>query len=396
MTERLPWLAAAVATACSTAPEIETRQGERPPLVVRRGDLEQRVVLDGELDAADSSDLVVPRTQGWQISIRFIAEDGAPVSKGDRLMELDNSAITQRTRELELAIIRAANALVSQRATDAIAIADKELEVERQRVAVAKAEIDATVPPSLISRRQWKQNQLTLERARTAHASAIEALATAKKGAALEEKVKRIDYDKARRELELAEAQLDAVILRAPHDGVLLVSDHPWFGRRLEVGDVVQPGMSAVKVSSSATIKIVARLSDVDDGLVEVGMPADCVLDAYPDKVYTGTVSTISAIAREPKQSSLRRFFDVEIALDRTDPATMRPGMSARVEVVARRREGVLLAPRAGLDIEGDAPRARLAGGGERDIAIDGCTAQVCAITDGLAAGDRLRYREAP
>lgn len=387
------WLGA-LAAACSTAPQVETQISERPPLVVHRGDLDSRVVVSGALDAADSSELVVPRTQGWQISIRSIAEDGARVSEGDRLMELDNSQITQSLRELDQQIIRAANALVSQRAQDVIAIADKELEVERQRVAVAKAEIDSTIPPTLISRRQWQDNKLALEKARSAHATAVEALETAKRGAALEEKVKRIDYDKARRALELAEEQLDAVNLRAPHDGVLLVSDHPWFGRKLQVGDTVQPGMSAVKVSSSATIKIVAQLSDVDDGRVEVGMRAECVLDAYPETVHPGRVAKISAIAREPDEGSLRRFFEVEIALDKTDAEVMRPGMSARVEVLALRRDEVLLAPRAGLDIEGEKPTARFAGGGEREIEIAECTARHCEVTSGLAEGDELGYRE--
>lgn len=393
MADRLAVIAALVA-GCSTSPQLETRHAERPPLLVSRGALEDRVVLGGELDAADSSELVVPRTQGWQISIRYIAKDGAPVAEGDRLMELDNSAITQRLRELELGIIRAANELVAQRARDAIDLADKELEVEKQRIAVAKAEIDAVIPATLISRRQWQENQLTLERARSAHASAVEALKAARQGAALEEKVKRIDYDKAQRALEIAEAQLDAVVLRAPHDGILLISDHPWFGRRLEVGDVVQPGMSAVKVSSSATIKIVAQLSDVDDGRIETGMKADCVLDAYPDTVHAGTVTAISAIARQPTEGSPRRFFEVEIALDKTDTETMRPGMSARVDVVARRAEDLIVAPRAGLDVESEPPRARLAGGGEREIAIDFCTAQACAVSSGLAAGDELRYPE--
>lgn len=391
MAERIAWLAAALA-ACSTTAPVETRETERPELVVRRGDLVERVVLGGELDAADSSELVVPRTQGWQISIRFIAKDGSHVKKGDKLMELDNSAISQKLRELEQSIIRAGNELVAQRARDTIALADKELEVEKQRIAVAKAEIDAAVPANLISRRQWQDNQLALARSRTAHASALEALATAKRGAALEEKVKRIDYEKAQRALEIAEAQLDAVVLRAPHDGVLLVSDHPWFGRRLEVGDMVQPGMTAVKVSSSATIKVIAQLSDVDDGRVAAGMRVDCVLDAYPDAVHPGTIASISPIARQPNERSLRRFFEVEITLDKTHSETMRPGMSARVDVQARRVEAALIAPRAGLDLESEPPRARLAGGGHREIAVELCTAQACAVTSGLAEGDRLRY----
>lgn len=387
--------AALVAAACTSSQKLEPRATERPALRVKRGDLETRAVITGELAAADSSQLVVPRTQGWQIAIRYIAKDGSRVEKGDRLMELDNSAVAEKLRELELGVVRADNALASQRAKDDLAIADKELAVEKQRIAVAKAEIDAEVPPTVISRRQWQENQLTLERAKSAHGSALDDLEATRRGAALEQKVKKIDLEKAKRALELARKQLDALVLRAPHDGVVIVSDHPWFGRRLQVGDIVQPGMSVVEVSSSATMKVVAQLSDVDDGSIAVGMPADCVLDAYPDSVHRGEVASISEIAREPEKDSPRRFFEVEIALEKTDPEIMRPGMSVRVDVLARRLEGALLAPRAGLDLGATPPRARLAGGGEREIAIGRCNAQACAVTAGLAEGDELRYRGA-
>lgn len=397
MRDRMAILAASLAlaaAACSTQSRLDPRLTERPPLVVQRGDLEVRAVVTGELDAADSSELAVPRTQGWQVSIRYIAKDGAKVSEGDRLMEFDNSAVAERLRELELAVTRADNQLVAQEAVDARELAEKELEVERQRIAVAKAKIDAEVTPPLISRRQWQENALELERARSAHSSAVDALAAARRAAALERKVKQIDVDQARRALELAEAQLDALVLRAPHDGVLLVSDHPWFGRRLQVGDTVQPGMSALKVSSSATMKVVGQLSDVDDGRIARGMAADCVLDAYPDAIYRGEVSSISEIARQPDERSQRRFFEVDIALEETDNEVMRPGMSVRVDVLAGRVEGAVLAPRAGIDLDTNPPRARLAGGGERDIEIARCTAQICAISAGLEAGEKLRYAE--
>jgi len=383
------------AVACSTAP-VTTHKGERPPLSVTRGDLHERVVVSGELDAADSSKLAVPRTRNWQIPIRFIAKDGEPVKKGDRLMEFDNSAVTQRLRELELGIIRAANALVSQRASDSIDLADKELAVEQQRIEVAKAAIDVKVPASLISRRKWQDNQLALERAEKGHASAVGAHAAAKRGAALEEKVKRIDYEKAERNLERAEKQLDKLVLTAPHDGVLLVADHPWFGRRLQVGDTVQPGMEAVQISSSETMKVVAQLSDIDDGRIAVGMTTECVLDAYPAIRHAGTVASISEIAREPSQNSLRRFFQVEVRLDKTDTKTMRPGMSVRVDVLAREVTGAVIAPRAGLVIDGSKAQALLAGGGERAIEIEFCTPQACAVRSGLEAGERLRYRDGP
>ena len=66
--------------------------------VVTRGDLADRVVLTGDLRAPSSVDLTAPRTETWQIAIRWLAKDGAEVKAGDRVLEFDNSAVTAQAR----------------------------------------------------------------------------------------------------------------------------------------------------------------------------------------------------------------------------------------------------------------------------------------------------------
>ncbi|HUH05587.1 MAG TPA: efflux RND transporter periplasmic adaptor subunit [Kofleriaceae bacterium] len=376
---------------CTPSPTLEPYSASSEHLRVTRGALEEHVLLTGELDAADSIQLSVPRTNTWQLSIRWLATEGSHVEEGARLVEFDNSALVQQLRDLELAIIRADNDLAAHRASSGVQVADKELEVERQRVEVAKAALDAAVPPSLISQREWHDYRLALERAQTAHASAVDELAAARKAADLEQEVKQIELDKAERTYERSAKQLDQLVLRAPVGGVLIVADHPWFGRRLQVGDVVQPGFAAVKVSNIATMEVVAQLSDVDDGRIAVDMPVRCVLDAYPDRPFTGRIAEISEIAQAHSESSTRRFFKVTVALDQTDSEVMRPGMSVRVDVLTRAEADVLVAPRAALHSTATEWHAALAGGGERPVEIGFCTAQACTITSGLREGDELR-----
>ena len=74
---------------------------------------------------------------------------------------------------------------------------------------------------------------------------------------------------------------------------------------------------------------------------------ADCVLDAYPDRIWKGTVRAVSPIARAdgpgrpPAASST-----CSSPWTRPAPELMRPGMSVRIEVVRRRARDVLLVPR--------------------------------------------------
>ena len=389
-------VALAALVGCSTDPGPVGQATDPTVLVVTRGPLERHAVLTGELDAADAAELKVPRTDQWQLSIRWLAPEGSEVATGDRLCEFDNAAVVAALKDLEAAVVTADNALTTQRATAAVTLADRELAVEQQRVALAKAELDAAIPRDLLSARQAQDNQLALDRARTGLASARDELEAARAAAALDDRVALLELTKARGIYTRAQAQLEELVLRAPRAGTVVIADHPWFGRRLQVGDVVQPGFLAVEVSSSEHMQVIAQLSDVDDGLVRAGMPALCTLDAHPDRPLPCEVRSVSEVAQAPREGSLRRFFPVVVELSETDPAIMRPGMSAKVDVLARATPDALLAPRAGLSLGVEPATARLRDGGPRPVTLEFCTAQTCAVADGLREGDELRASEDP
>ena len=364
---------------------------EEPPLVVERGQVVERMLLTGELDAEQSIELVTPRTENWQIAIQWMVEDGARVKKGERIVEFDNSSVIEKLLELELAVIEAGIELDSERAKSAVDAADKAFEVDNQKTLVAKAELDAGVPEHLVSRRDFQNFRLALERAKTALANAKSDLKSVSDGGRLEQQVKEIAFQKAMRSYTAAGGQLDALSLTAPRDGVVVIGEHPWEGRKLQIGDNAWPGLAVAKLPDLSELIVEATLSDVDDGRVVPGTEVTCIVDAFPDAPLRGVIRAVSPVAQEQQQQSTRRFFAVVIELEQADAANLRPGLSVKVDVVTRKAEDVLVAPRAGLDLAADPPVARLWNGGEVEVEIDFCDALGCAIVSGLAEGDRLR-----
>jgi multidrug efflux pump subunit AcrA (membrane-fusion protein) len=125
-------------------------------------------------------------------------------------------------------------------------------------------------------------------------------------------------------------------------------------------------------------------------------MRVDCVLDAYPGKVWPGTIEQVSPVARAEGRDATRRFFDVIAALDGAAPELMRPGMSIRMEVVRRRAEGALVVPRAALHTAGGKSHVRLARGEEQPIQIEWCTELACVVKGGVLEGTELAAQPAP
>jgi multidrug resistance efflux pump len=370
--------------------------GEEPvaaELTVHRGDLRTRQLLTGELEAAKAEELIVPRTPSWQIPIRWMEQDGAQVKAGQRVVEFDNSSFTSEIEEKRLSASEAEKDLVRMQAEARSAAAEKEFAVQQRRTDLEKAKVAAAVPPDLLAERELQERQLAVRRAEVELAKAEEDLAAHRKASAADLEVRRISLEKSRREIAEAEKAIDALTLRAPRDGIVLVADHPWEGRKLREGDSVWVGLSVASLPDLSSMIVQAALSDVDDGRVTPGMEVLCTLDAYPGESFHGRVEDVAAVAQEQPRRPLLRSFPVRIHLDRADPRRMRPGMSVRVEVLGAAVKGALLAPRAGLDLDASPPRARLADGRAAAIRLGPCSATECVVEKGLEEGARLRAR---
>lgn len=385
----VPLLAAAMALAgCAVAASPEAAGGGAA-LRVRRGDFEQRLLLSGELAAERAERLTVPRGRVWQVQLRWLERHGAEVKEGQRVVAFDNSTLTADLEDKRLAAVQAESELQRVSAEAARQEAEKRFAREQREVELGKAKLAAAVPAELLPAREAQERQLALRRAEVALAKAEEELRAQLVAAAADLEVRRIALAKTEREIAAAEEGIASLELESPGEGLFLVGNHPWQGRQLQVGDMIWPGVRVAEIPDLASLYVVARLPDVDDGRVAPGMAAECVLDAWPRERRACRVREIAPLAEEESNQSLRRFVRVLVDLDGVDVARMRPGMSVRVEVLAQRTPGVLLAPRAGLRLLAAESRARLSAG-ERRVELGQCNAQECVVVEGLAEGDVL------
>jgi multidrug efflux pump subunit AcrA (membrane-fusion protein) len=366
---------------------------------VARGKVMDRVLLTGELRAVSAIDLSVPRTDAWQLSIRWMAEDGVMVKHGDRVLEFDNSAFADQLEQKRLALIDAEMTFKGAVDLQALDTATKTTELRVHQIELEKATVKANVPSDLLTARDAQDRQLEKKRAEIAVQKAQQDLVAQKSEAALELQVKQIAVDKAKRAIDAADESIKALVITAPRDGVLVVGTHPWEGRKFHVGDTVEPGMAILSLPDwDKGLEVHAALSDVDDGRVAIGDTATCTLDAYPAEPIACALNQITPVARaESGRGSLRRTFDVTLELAKADAAHMRPGMSVKVEV-KHAPVDTLVVPRGAIARTGESVDAtvRLASGETRAVKLGACDEQGCAVTAGVSEGDKVRVGAAP
>ena len=397
----------AVLVACHAEPaRLEHGEVTRTARV-QKGRVADRVLLTGALRASSAVEMTVPRTETWQLAIRWMAEDGAQVKAGERLVEFDNSAVASKLEEKKLQLLEAQMTLKTAEDLAAMDIATKQTELRQAQLALSKSTLHADVPADLLTGRDSQERQLAKKRAEIAAKKAEQALAAAQHESALDIQVKRIELDKATRGIEAAEQTINELVLRAPREGVVVVEEHPWEGRKFHVGDTVQPGMTIVSLPDlDSALEVEAALSDVDDGRAAVGMAGTCTLDAYPTEPLACKLDELTPVARIKGEKSLRREFAVKLAIvtaqgaatigsvtrgtGKSDAKCMRPGMSVKVELPRQPVDGVLVVPRGALVLD-KTMHARLANGDLRDVKLGACDAQGCAVEAGLADGDVVR-----
>jgi multidrug resistance efflux pump len=346
---------------------------------VHRGTFVSEITLTGELEASHGDTITVPNLPSWQTSIKWIADDGTEVKKGDRVVELDNSQFTSGLDAKRQTVAQARQELEQKDAEAAADMLQKNLDVDTRLSEFEKTKLDAAVPKEILSAREYEDRQIKFKRATVELAKARSVLRSQLTAARSDRANLLVNMDKASRELATAEAAINALILRAPRDGIVVLRDHPWEGRKIKEGDPVFVGLLLALLPDPSSMQVTASLADVDDRKIAAGMPATVILDAYPSTTFPGRVAAISAVAQEntTNRQSLRRSFRVTIKLDRLDQR-MRPGLSARVTVRRAAQTNVLLAPRGA------------AGLAKREVKLGDCNALECIVLDGLKEGDSV------
>ncbi|MBN1824905.1 MAG: efflux RND transporter periplasmic adaptor subunit [Candidatus Eisenbacteria bacterium] len=202
------------------------------------------------------------------------------------------------------------------------------------------------------------------------------------KGGISEFELSRLEHEMeaARARFDGARTQHERATLRAPFDGRVDV-------RFLDVGDYASPLAPFVRFLDLGAVRIETPVPEVRVGALEVGEPATIVADAWPGRVFEGTVAFLS---REVDGSARTVMVDVKAA---NPDGALLPGMTVRVKMVREVHENAVVIPQDAVVETEKGESVFLASGGravERPVTVGGVYAQTALIDAGLAEAESL------
>jgi HlyD family secretion protein len=170
----------------------------------------------------------------------------------------------------------------------------------------------------------------------------LEAELAIKKAAArpVDVAVYRAQIDQAEAALASVYAQKQNSLIIAPIDGV--VTNYSG-----EVGETIGSDTVAVTLMPKGTLQITLDISETKIGVVQVGQKARITLDAFPDKIYVGTVTQI-----DPAETVIGGavYYQAKILFDGMDEQ-IRTGMTANVWVETATKANAIAVPAGAITI---------------------------------------------
>jgi len=357
---------------------LATRGHKVAGITVERRDLLQTVVTTGRVTSLARVE-VGSQILGSVASVRV--EAGDRVKAGQLLLQLRDDEV-RATLEQSLAVVREHEERLKQ-------ISTIDNPVSQQRVGEAEANL--------------RQASASYERIKKLHDSGIvsradldEALRARDVATGLveRERLQRSNSRPQGSDVRLAEARLAQAraavaaarerlartVITAPGDGTVT-------GRKVEVGDVVQPGVPLLVLSQHGRTRITAQIDEKNLGLLQVGQPAVGSADAYPDKSFPARLTAVV-----PAVDPLRGT--VEIRCDVAEPPSyLVPDMTVSLEIEVARHAQVLTVPSESIRDAATTPWVLAVRNGRAErqeitLGIRGSGAS--EVTSGLKAGDTV------
>jgi len=288
------------------------RGGARPPMPVefapvKRTTVTEKVTIVGNLIGAATVE-AVPKVNGRLEVVNVKLGDS--VRRGQQIAKVEDREIREQVRQQEAAY-KVAEATIRQREAD-LKLAQTNLDRNRsllERQLLPRQTFDDTE-----ARYQAALAQLDLARAQ---------------------------FEQSKARLDELRINLSNTVISSPVDGFV--------GKRyLDPGAAVSPNAPVVSVVAIATVRMVANVVEKDVKKLNVGMPAQIEVDAFPGEKFTGKVARVAPVFDPQTRTA-------EMEIEIPNPGfRLKPGMYARVDLTIDSRQNAMTVPaNAVVDFEG-------------------------------------------
>ena len=368
------------------------RQGDW--LRATRGDLVTGFEVTGALASLSSESLgPPPLADVWDFKISMLAPEGADVKKGQPVLGFDTTELQRKLDEKTAEADQARKQIEKERNDLDLRSKDERLKLAEAEGKLRKATLKLETPGEIVGINERKAAEIE-------HAIAQRETASAKARLGALESAARARIGLLQSKQQQAEAivaqtrnAISQMMRTAPRDGTVIYVTN-WRGEKKKIGDSCWKAERVVEIPDLARMKAEGEVDEQDAGRVSVGQRVTLRLDSHPDDELQGTITMAArTVQRKRGTQDPVKVLRVDISLDKTDPAKMRPGMRFQGTIELGRVKNAVMIPREAVFVASDGPYVYRRGALDVDrvpVRLGRENDKFVQVTQGLVAGDRV------
>lgn len=296
----------------------DSTKGKLRLSTVERGDIAQTVVATGRIHPLHQ--IEIRSKSGGTVRAIFV-EEGDSVSVGQKLMEISPEA--SPTEQV--------------RARQELKTAEVELQQAEDRLRISRELFEKHLGPEqnfLDATRDVERAQARLSAARAEWAL-----------------IQRERIGEPGQEQDRLDIVRSSTTITAPINGII-------FERAVDVGASVTPTTSAsggtvvMTMGDDSEIEFRGDIDEADIGKMRVGLDVNLTVQAYPGRIFKGSVTHISPVGKVDSEER-QTVFGVRARVDNPDKL-LRVGLTATAKVVVDQRTDVPIVDEMALNFRGD------------------------------------------
>lgn len=262
----------------------------------------------------------------------------------DAKLEIDRTEQMHKRAKLDY---DAAVTLRSQNFITESELLQDEYDLHEAERGLEKAKLTLTILTEYTIPKELRQRESDVDEAR-------KDLERVKKSALAREAQKKADVEAKRSKLLNTQSKLkkyrgqkENTEIRAPSPGLVVYdTGHRWDPRKISEGSEVYEGQTIVTLPDPSVMTVSVRIHEAKTNLIKIGQEVNVEIEGIPDRIFTGKISKIAPLADSQNRwlNPNLKEYETEITLDKTD-ANLKPGVTARAEIIVSRLEDVVAVP---------------------------------------------------
>ncbi|MDQ1297249.1 MAG: HlyD family secretion protein [Bacteroidota bacterium] len=314
----------------------------------QKGQFDIVVTTTGELQAEKSTDIYGPEfnqsrnIRAMDIKITDLVPEGTEVIAGDYVATLDRTSFDNSLKdELERLTTYETNLEVKILDT-AVTLSNLRDNIKNLRFTLEEAAITLQQskyePPTTI-----RQAEISLDKANRSLEQSVRGYSLRVEQARSDMRNIKTQLAEQRQRVTDLQTVLSKFIIKAPASGMVIYK-RDRTGNKRKVGSSISPWDNVVATLPDMSSMISKTyVNEIDVSKVKSGQRVEIAVDAFPEKKYTGAVTSVANIGEQLPNADAK-VFEVLIKVDQSDPI-LRPSMTTANKIITKTINDVIYVP---------------------------------------------------